>query len=240
MTAIISTQDTVPWFGRTWEHKHAAFAGVGSLFLCTLYYVGTRTFSPEFTPNTLEFTGTFASLWSVWITQKRNVLALPIGIVAVVFMGWFFYDIDLVGQFLLHWVYYVPVQAFAWYHWRQGGQDDTELIVTRVSNPQRAAYAASIIGFTVFFGAVLNAGWDDALYTYWDASIVAASVVAMVLMTQKKYESWWLWIGPVNVSAIILYYQTEAYMFSALYCLFLAMAFVGLDRWMNAQKLVIP
>ena len=74
-----------------------------------------------------------------------------------------------------------------------------------------------------------------ALYTYWDASIVAASVMAMVLLSLKKVESWWLWILPVNVSAIGLYLSTEAYMFAALYVLFLVMAFVGLAKWVRAE-----
>jgi nicotinamide riboside transporter PnuC len=83
---------------------------------------------------------------------------------------------------------------------------------------------------------VLDAGWDAALYTYWDASIVAASVVAMILLSHKKVESWWLWIGPVNVSAIVLYSITGAAMFAALYVLFLVMAFFGLARWARAAR----
>ncbi len=89
---------------------------------------------------------------------------------------------------------------------------------------------------TVLLGWLLDAGWEDALYTYWDASIVAASVVAMILLSRKKVESWWLWILPVNVSAIGLYLSTEAYMFAALYVLFLVMAFVGLAKWMRAAS----
>ncbi len=69
-----------------------------------------------------------------------------------------------------------------------------------------------------------------------DRRCVAASVLAMVLLSRKKVESWWLWIGPVNVSAIGLYLSTGAYMFAALYVLFLMMAFVGLTRWIRADK----
>ena len=89
---------------------------------------------------------------------------------------------------------------------------------------------------TVALGWILDAGWDDALYIYWDASIVAASVLAMVLLSRKKVESLWLWIGPVNISAIGLYLSTSAYMFAALYLLFLVMDFVGLARWLRADR----
>ena len=88
--------------------------------------------------------------------------------------------------------------------------------------------------FTLVFGWLLDTGWERAFHTYWDASIVAASVVAMVLLAKKKVESWWLWILPVNISAIGLYLLTGARMFAALYALFLVMAFVGLLRWRRA------
>ena len=223
-----------PWFGREWEHRHALVAGVGSFALCGLYWLGTKRFAPDYVPGWAEFGGTTTSLWSVWITQRRNVLAMPVGLVSVLLMGWFFRDIGLIGQTWLHWGYYVPVQLWAWQQWTRGGEDHTELEVSRLGWSERATAAAVLVGATVALGWLLDAGWDDALYTYWDASIVAASVVAMFLLSRKKVESWWLWIGPVNVSAIGLYLATEAYMFAALYCLFLVMAVVGLMRWQRA------
>ncbi|MCP3939766.1 MAG: nicotinamide mononucleotide transporter [Actinomycetia bacterium] len=233
--ATSTAPEAAPWFGRPWEHRQAAVAAIGSLAACWLYWFGTRLWAPEVVPSAVEFGGTAASLWSVWITQRRNVLALPAGIISVVLMGWFFRDIGLVGQTWLHWGYYLPVQFWSWSQWTRGGDDRTELIVTRLSNPVRAGVACVGLVATVVFGWVLETGWEDALHTYWDASIVAASVVAMVLLSRKKVESWWLWVLPVNVSAIGLYLSTGAYMFAALYVLFLFMAFVGLAKWMRAE-----
>ncbi len=224
-----------PWFGRPWEHRHAAVAAVGSLAACWMYWLGTKFWAPDVVPGVVEFGGTATSLWSVWITQRRNVLALPAGIISVVLMGWFFRDIGLVGQTWLHWGYYLPVQFWAWSQWTRGGDDQSELTVTRLTARARAGVLGVGLTATVLLSWVLDAGWEDALYTYWDASIVAASVVAMILLSRKKVESWWLWILPVNVSAIGLYLSTEAYMFAALYVLFLVMAFVGLAKWMRAE-----
>ena len=192
------------------------------------------------TPDVVEFAGTATSLWSVWITQKRNVLALPVGIVSVALMGWFFLEIDLIGQMLLHWVYYLPIQFWAWREWTRGGENYSELTVSRLSTAARVGSLAAIRVFVWALGWLLDAGWDSALYTYWDASIVAASIVAMVLLSRKKVESWWLWIGPVNVSAILLYTASEAYMFAALYGVFLVMAFVGWARWHRAADASVP
>lgn len=223
-----------PWWGRPWEHRHAALAGVGSLAACTLYWAATRAFAPDITPGWVEFGGTATSLWAVWITQRRNVLAQPIGIVSVLLMGAFFASIDLVGQTWLHWGYYLPVQLWAWQQWTRGGEGATELSVTRLDTRQRALALGGMVVATGLLGWLLNAGWADALHTYWDASIVAASVVAQLLLSRKKVESWWLWILPVNVSAIGLYLTTGAHMFAALYVLFLVMAVVGLIRWVRA------
>lgn len=225
-----------PWFGRPWEHRQASIAAIGSLAACALYWAATRAWAPDVTPGWVEFVGTATSLWSVWITQRRNVLALPVGIISVVLMGWFFWEIGLFGQMLLHWGYYVPVQFWAWREWTRGGEGGTELTVTRLTRRQQAAAVGALVAATLALGWVLNAGWDSAVYTYWDASIVGASVVAMVLLSRKKLESWWLWIGPVNISAILLYSLTGAYMFATLYVLFLVMAFVGLARWHKAAE----
>lgn len=239
MTAATLSQPA-PWFGRRWEHHQAAVAAVGSLAACTAYWAATIRFAPEVTPDVVEFAGTATSLWSVWITQKRNVLALPVGIVSVALMGWFFLEIDLIGQMLLHWVYYLPIQFWAWREWTRGGENYSELTVSRLSTAARIGSLAAIGVFVWALGWLLDAGWDSALYTYWDASIVAASIVAMVLLSRKKVESWCLWIGPVNVSAILLYTASEAYMFAALYGVFLVMAFVGWARWHRAADAGVP
>ncbi len=227
--SVVAT--AVPWFGRPWEHRQAAIAGFGSLAACSVYWATARLFAPDAAPGWIEFFGTATSLWSVWITQRRNVLALPVGVVSVVLMGWFFADVGLVGQQWLQWGYYLPVQFWAWALWTRGGEGRTELTVTRLRWTSRAAVVAGAVMATLVLGWLLDAGWDEALYTYWDASIVAASVLAMLLMSWKKVESWWLWLVPVNLSAIGLYIATGAYMFAALYVLFFMMAVVGLLRW---------
>lgn len=223
-----------PWFGRPWEHRHAEVAGFGSLAAGGVYWVATRIFAPELTPGIVEFAGTVTSLWSVWITQRRNVLAMPVGIVSVVLMGIFFARIDLVGQSILHFGYYLPIQFWAWARWCRGGPQDTELTVRRLPPAARLGWGVALVAGTLVFGSLLDAGWDNAVLVYWDASVVAASVVAMLLLSDKRVESWWLWIGPVNVSAIALYLATGATMFAALYVAFLVMAVVGLERWRRA------
>ncbi len=239
-TASEPARPAAPWFGRRWEHRHAAGAALGSLLACGAYSAAARSWAPDAAPGTVEFWGTMTSLWSVWITQRRNVLALPVGIVSVVLMGWFFHGVGLRGQTWLHWAYYLPIQLWAWRQWTRGGPEGSELTVTALEPVGRLAVVALVVGLTALLGWLLDTAWEDARYAYWDASIVAASVMAMLLMSAKKVESWWLWIAPVNISAIGLYLRTGAFMFAALYVLFLIMAVVGLVRWTHAARRASP
>jgi nicotinamide mononucleotide transporter len=229
-----------PWFGRPWEHRQAAIALVGSVAACTAYWAATRVLAPDLTPGWLEFAGTATSLWAVWITQRRNVLAMPVGIVSVLLMGAFFWQIGLIGQAGLHWGYYLVVQLWGWRHWTRGGEAGGELAVGRLTGRQRLTVLAAVLVGTLLVRWVLTAGWADAVHATWDASIVAASVLAQLLLSAKKVESWWLWILPVDVSAIGLYVATGASMFAALYVLFLVMAVVGLVRWHRAATARTP
>ena len=233
-SAAASGVTAAPWFGRRWECRQAAVAGLGSVAVCWLYLLATMRWAADTVPGAVEFWGTATSLWSVWITQRRNVLALPVGLVSVALMGWFFHDIGLMGQTLLQWGFYIPAQLWAWAAWTHGGVGGTELTVTRLTSRARWFVAGSLVVATVVLGRMLDAGWEDAIYTYWDASIVAGSALAMVLMARKKVESWWFWILPVDASAIGLYLLTGAYMFAALYVLFLVMALIGLAKWERA------
>ena len=133
-------------------------------------------------------------------------------------------------------MYYFPIQWWGWYNWVYGGQHRSELRVTWLANWERLLQVAIIVAGTLIFGRLLESFYDWALYTYWDASIVASSVAAQFLLTRKKVEAWFLWLIPVNVSAIFLYSLTGAYMFAALYVVFLVNAFAGVLNWIGDAK----
>jgi nicotinamide mononucleotide transporter PnuC len=78
--------------------------------------------------------------------------------------------------------------------------------------------------------------YENPQYLLWDASIVAASIVAQTLMTFKKVESWIFWSLPVNTSAIVLYLRTDVPAFSFLYAVFLLNAVWGWQQWKKSES----
>ncbi len=232
---LTTIDQPTPVWGVRADHVDAVRALVGSALVCAAYVlVASAVF--DVATTWLEIVGTTTSLACVWLIRRQNVLSMPLGLVSVVAMGAFFFRIDLVGQGWLHLGYYVPIQILGWRVWIRGGAADGEKPVAWMSWPGRAAVVVALVAGTLALAAVFEAlhGPSDTLL--WDTSIVAASVAAQALLTVKRIESWWLWLIPVDVSAVLLYARTEAYAFAALYVLYLFIASMGLREWVQAWR----
>lgn len=224
-----------PPFTGTRAERRSAVVAIGiAAGLVGLYGVAARALGVP--PSGLEVLGTVTSLACVWITRSQNVLAMPLGLVSVVAMGAFFFDVGLVGQGWLHWGYYIPVQVWGWWHWARGGPGRSAAPVRTLSAPARAGVVLLLVAGTAACAWALELLHGPSPTLVWDSSIVAASVLAQALLSAKRVESWWLWLIPVDVSAIALYVVSGAYLFAALYVVFLWLAASGLVRWWRAVR----
>lgn len=231
LASVVGAQ--IPWWGRSAERRSAAITAAGALGLCAAYAGAAWMWSPEGQPKTLEFVGTALSFWSVWLSQRRNVLAPLIGVLASVVMGFVFYGVSLMGQAMLQWVYYVPMQLWTWASWTRGGPHGGELPVSHLQLRGRLVIVGLALVLTGVLGSVLDVR-DDARFVYWDASIAACSVTALYLMSIKKVEAWWFWTIPIDLSAIGLNLQSGTYMLSVLYGIFFVMGCFGWHQWQRA------
>jgi nicotinamide mononucleotide transporter len=225
-----------PPFGTRADRLGAVRAGLAAVALTATYVVAVRWASPTTAPTSLEVFGTATSLASVMLTRTQNIWAIITGLVSVVAMGVFFFDIGLVGQGWLHLGYYIPVQLLGWWAWLRAGADRSDLPVGWLRPGLRLALAAGVVVGTVLLALTFRELHGESPYLVWDASIVAASVAAQLLLTAKRIESWWLWLVPIDVSAILLYLRTDAEMFAALYAVYLVLATLGLRDWSQAWR----
>lgn len=234
--AATSAPMRTPVWGTASDQIGALRAAVFAAGAVAAYTAAVRAWSPELAPGGLEIFGTATSLACVWLTRRQNVLSIPYGIVSVVAMGVFFFQIGLVGQGWLHLGYYVPVQFVGWWVWIRAGEGRTDLPVGWLSWRARGLIALGLLGGTVVLAAVFERLHGPSPYLLWDSSIVAASLVAQYLLITKRIESWWLWLVPVDISAILLYLRSDAEMFAALYTLYLVVASMGLRDWHLAWR----
>ncbi len=222
-------------FGRLWgtraENIEQIKVAAIMLLVTALYELGSKHFIPDFSFNIYEFVGTWTGLVCVWLSRTRNILCWPWGIVSSLALGVFFSQIGLPGQQWLNWVYFTLVQIWAWPHWAFGGEQESELPVTYLSWKERILYALAIGFGTWGVFSVIGLFAPGSFHPWLDALVVVSSIVAQYLLGHKKVESWLLWLGPVNLLSIVLFYMAGAYTLTVLYVAFFIHAIFALKSW---------
>jgi nicotinamide mononucleotide transporter len=216
-------------------HKEHIFVVISMLVVTALYEYAATMIIPEFRVNWYEFVGTWAGLTCVWLTRTQNVLCWPWGIVSSIAFGFFFMEIGLPGQQWLNWGYFLIVQLWAWPYWVFGGENLTKLSVTRLRTAGKLLAVAAVIIGTVVIYQLIGYFAPGSLYPILDALVVASSVTAQYLLGRKVIESWWLWLGPVNLISIALFFASGAYVVTALYFAFFIHAAFALRDWYREE-----
>ena len=179
-----------------------------------------------------EWVSTITQIASVWYARKNNVLVYPTGIIGVSLAAWLYFFIShppLYADGTLN-IYYFLMSVYGWYNWVQR-KDETHYTypISWCSKKQLLG------GFGVFlfaWGAIyfMLLKITDSNTPVLDSLVSASAVVAMWWMAQRKIENWLAWILS-NMVAIPLNFYKEFYLFTLMYVLFLAMAWMGFTEW---------
>jgi len=186
--------------------------------------------------NPVETIGAILGTIGVVLMIRRHLLAWPVGMVQVAVYGWVFFRAKLYSDVILQGVFFVLL-AYGWWRWRRGdkaGAARVELPVSRLSGKARVGFALAGVGLTFLWGEFMHRTTEASL-PYWDASILAFSLLSQWLQARKKIENWIGWIV-VNVIAIGVYAAKDLTITAMLYTVFLALAFVGFRAWRLAER----
>jgi nicotinamide mononucleotide transporter len=230
---MTTSQTLRAFLGTKKAHIENAYVTALMLAVTLVYEAVSAHFLPNFSFNIYEFVGTWAGLTCVWLCRTENVLCWPWGIVSAGAFGFFFSTIGLPGQQWLNWGYFLIIQVISWPHWVFGGKDRTELPVTTLSWKGRGLTLLALVSGTYLVYVAIDTLVPGSLYPVLDATVVASSIVAQFLLGRKHVESWVLWLGPVNLLSIILFYSAGAYTVMALYVAFFVHAFFAIRTWKN-------
>jgi nicotinamide mononucleotide transporter len=74
-----------------------------------------------------------------------------------------------------------------------------------------------------------------ASYPYIDTFIAVSSVLAVILLARRIFETWVLWIL-VDITSIGLYYVKGVKLIAVEYVIFLALAVLGILSWYRLWK----
>lgn len=180
----------------------------------------------------LEAIAAALGLVNAYLLVRRSIWNYAFGIAAVTLYGWIFFHAKLYSDTLLQ-VFYGVVQVYGWSNWASSKQAFGEVVVLRLSGGARLGWVLGIVGATAAWGWVMHR-FTDAAAPWLDAGVAMTAVVAQLLLTRRKIETWYLWIA-VNVMSIVLYASRELYVTTALYCVLLGFATWSLVAWRTAE-----
>jgi nicotinamide mononucleotide transporter len=184
----------------------------------------------------IEFLGTLTGLISVWLAAKANIWTWPVGLINVVSFFLIFFEIHLYADMFLQ-VYYFITSLYGWVVW-YNKSGDGEIAV--LSKNRRTSLLIIIVLSTLIFGFIVSkihlilpsVFSKPASYPFPDTFLAVLSIIATILLAQKKLENWILWII-VDVISVVLYAKKGVMVISVEYFVFVCLAVVGLVSWIK-------
>jgi nicotinamide mononucleotide transporter len=180
----------------------------------------------------LEIAATLFTLICVILAVKRSLWQFPFGIVGTGLGFFVFWRTQLYSSAALQPIF-IAVQIYGWWYWVRGELQQRPKI--RATDPRLVVGAC-----VVAIGIAATAAWaldnlTDADMALADASIFALSIVAQVLLSRKRIDTWPVWIV-INTISVYVYATQGLWLYTALYAFFFFNAFWGWWEWRKEMR----
>ncbi len=176
----------------------------------------------------IEVLGFVTGVGCVWLAARENIWNWPVAIVNAISYIIVFFAAKLYADCGLQMVY-VSISICGWWSWRHGGQNRSELPVTRMKWMQTPLFAAATFACTGALMFLLR-HFTDSSVPFWDALTTSMSLVAQYMLARKIIENWLLWMA-ADVIYVALYVYKGLYLTAVLYVIFFALCVAGFVRW---------
>lgn len=177
--------------------------------------------------NPLEVVAAGLGIVSVFLSTRQVIWSWPTALVNNALYMLLFYEDRLYALMGLQ-VCFFGIALYGWYEWLFGGENRTELRVSRLAPRTGLRLALLALGGTAALGLVLARTEDP--HPFLDAGLSVVSLLAQWMMARKILECWAVWIGVNLVSAPLFLFRAD-YPTAIQYLVFLGLAASGLREW---------
>ncbi len=180
----------------------------------------------------LEAAANLVNLFSIFLAARNHILTWITGIIGCLLFSVLFFESRLYAEVTLQ-VFFIASSIFGWSRWRPDASGQVRA-VSRVSLCSLWVYLiAGCLGATAY-GSLLKV-LTNASYPFVDSAVLAFSVIAQLLLMNRKMENWYFWIL-VNLISIPLYVSKNLYLTAGVYSIFLINAVFGVASWQRSLK----
>ena len=178
--------------------------------------------------NRWEILAVLFGIVSVYLSTREHIWSWPTALVNVALYFVVFFEAKLYADMGLQVVYFV-LSLYGWYEWLYGGENRTELHVSRTSRSLGVRLVVIGVASAAILGTML-ARFTDAALPYLDSATTSTSLVAQWMMTRKILENWIVW-AVVDVVYVGMFIFKKLYLTAGLYAVFLVLAIMGYVQW---------
>lgn len=175
----------------------------------------------------LEIAANVFATVSIWLAARNNVHLWWTGIVGCALFGALFLQTQLYADATLQ-VFFIATSLWGWRLWHHG-QGGAPVPVQRTSPRTLVALALAALAVTALYGSLLK-HWTDAYAPFTDSAVLAFSVVAQLLLMQRRIETWPAWLL-VNTLAVPLFASRGLWLTATLYGVYWFNAWYGWWHW---------
>lgn len=193
----------------------------------------------------LEWSAVLSTALCIFLAGRNNVHTWWIGIVACILYGFLFYEAKLYADVTLQ-VFFVITGLIGWWNWstsqtfKQFGNGEKSLLLSIPLPITHTSWPVFGIAFSVAILAAIGYGlilhkFTDAYAPMLDSLVLMLSVLAQVLLMQRKVENWPVWLI-VNTLAVPLFLSRELYLSAAMYSVFFVNALISWKHWIKLHN----
>lgn len=183
--------------------------------------------------RTLEIAANVLNAGSILLAGFNSVHTWWVGIAGCVLFGWLFTATQLYADATLQ-LFFIVTSILGWRAWVRGESGQALPVRRTRTGPLLLMLLIGVLG-TAGYGWLL---WrfTNAFAPFMDSVVLAFSILAQLLLMQRRYESWYFWLL-VNTIAVPLFATRGLTLTAVLYAGFWINALVALVRW---RRLIQP
>lgn len=174
-----------------------------------------------------EILGFSFALIGILLAIRQNKWNWISNIISSGFYFFAFYEIGLFADAWLQWLF-IAMSVLGFITWNQPRYASLDAVSTLTSKEKWFYLSVWVLGAAIII--TLVAQYTSSDVPYWDGGLTAASIVATIMATRKKIESWLCWIL-IDLLYIPLYLIKAYYLSAILYSIYVVLAYLAYAEW---------
>ncbi len=182
--------------------------------------------------SSIEIAANFVTAMAIIFAARNSVHTWLTGIIGSLIFILVFYQAKLYADALLQ-IFFIVTSAIGWRLWLDRRRTPEAKILR--TDPRTLIWmVVAAISVTAIYGSLLHY-FTDAYAPYLDSAVLGFSVVAQLLLMQRRIETWWVWLV-VNSLSVPLFASRELYLTAGLYAFYWCNAWYGLWHWSQQMR----